>query len=99
MNHPATGVPAFMEPPMSMTVVVFQDPQLLQRAPEDEGFLAILQARRPQDPQRPAGTRRAAVFCGSNYRNIVYVYTYIIINRILVVFIETCFKTYYWAIV
>jgi hypothetical protein len=58
INHPATGVPAFMEPRMSMTVVTLQDPQLLQRAPEDEGFLAILQARRPQDPQGPAGTRR-----------------------------------------
>ena len=55
-----------MEPP-HVTVVILQDPQLLQRAPEDEGFLAILQARRPQDPQGPAGTRRAAVFCGSNY--------------------------------
>ncbi|CAL1168636.1 unnamed protein product [Cladocopium goreaui] len=37
---------------VELNALLQEDPQLLQRAPEDEGFLAILQARRPQDTQR-----------------------------------------------
>eukprot|EP00435_Cladocopium_sp_Y103_P046660 s512_g13.t1 len=37
---------------VELNALLQEDPQLLQKAPEDEGFLAILQPRRPQDTQR-----------------------------------------------